>query len=275
MCTDHQIDEQSGTTTVTMNRRQIIQGLASGSVVAFAGAGVASCAYNAEIGRKQLLFVDNAQMAKLSASAWTDLLKKEKRITNSSANRRVENIGSRIVSAANQTQINWQYEVFDSDDLNAFVLPGGQVGVYRGLLDKVENDDQLAAVLGHETGHVTARHGAERYSQQIAAGVGGAVAQVAIAKSDTKYKRELAGVLGMGVTFGIILPYSRKHELEADRIGVDYMVKAGYRPQQAVELWKLMSTSGKQKPPEFMSTHPSDETRIRELEQHIMRMGYA
>ncbi len=268
-------DAPSGQTrTVTMDRRQLVQGLAAGTVVAFAG-GMAGCAYNESLGRQQLMLVDQGQIAQLSASAWQDVLKQEKRWANPAANRRVETVGKRITTAAGRTDLEWEYAVFDDDQLNAFVLPSGKVGVYRGLLETVKNDDQLAAVLGHETGHVSARHAAERYSQQVAAGVGGTVAQVAVAQSDTKYKNEIVQALGLGVTFGVLLPYSRKHELEADRIGVDYMHRAGYKPMEAVELWKLMQAQGGNKPPEFMSTHPAEGTRIRELEQHILRMGYA
>ena len=260
--------------STTLSRRDLVRGLAAGTIAVYA-APLASCAYNEELGRSQLVFVDDTQLAKLSLSAWEETLKKEKRVATGPVTKRVESIGQRIVKASGGDPAKWEYAVFDDKQLNAFVLPGGKVGVYKGLLDLVKNDDQLAAVIGHETGHVTARHGAERYSQQIAAGVSMAAAQVALDQTDSRHKREIAGVLGAGVTFGLILPYSRKHELEADRIGVDYMAKAGYKTREAISLWQLMSGTGTQKPPEFMSTHPSDQTRIQALEQHILRMGYA
>lgn len=261
------------THSARLNRRDLVRGLAAGTIAVYA-APLVGCAYNEELGRNQLMLVDDSQLAQLSLSAWADTLKKEKQVTDKAVVGRVRGVGDRIAKAAGRDNSTWEYAVFDDKQLNAFVLPGGKVGVYKGLLDLVKNDDQLATVIGHETGHVTARHGAERYSQSAAAGIGMTVAQVALDQGDVDHRKEIAAVLGAGVTFGLILPYSRKHELEADRIGVDYMAKAGYRTRESVELWKLMSKAGGNKPPEFMSTHPSDSTRIAMLEQHILRMGY-
>jgi predicted Zn-dependent protease len=262
------------THSTVLTRRDLVRGLAAGTIAVYA-APLASCAYNEELGRSQLLFVDDNQLAKMSLSAWDEALKKEKLVADPKYKARVEGVGKRLAKAAGRDTMAWEYAVFDDKQLNAFVLPGGKVGVYKGLLDLVKNDDQLAAVMGHETGHVMARHSAERYSQQMAATVGLAVGQVAIDQTDSKHKREIAGILGAGVTFGVLLPYSRKHELEADKIGVDLMAKGGYKTRESVELWKLMSAANTQKPPEFMSTHPSDTTRIRELEAYILQKGYA
>ena len=154
-------------------------------------------------------------------------------------------------------------------------LPGRQVAAYRGIMDLADNDAQLATVLGHETAHVTARHAAERYSQQMAVAAGTTLAAVALNESDSKYKGEIAAVLGAGVTFGIILPYSRLQELEADRVGVDYMARAGYPTREAITFWEKMAAEGGPRQPAFLSTHPAPETRMEQLRQHIRNMGYA
>ncbi len=258
--------------TVVMSRRELVKGLAAGSVVAF----TAGCATNPETGRSQLLFVSTEQLAQLSASSWTDLKRQERVSTDPRLNSQLQRVGARITSAAGRSNETWEYAVFDNDAKNAFVLPGRQVGFYKGIMDTADNDDQIATVLGHEVGHVTGRHAAERYSQTIAAAGATALAGVAVSQSDTRYKNEIAAVLGLGIQFGVLLPYSRKHELEADILGVDYMARAGYRPTEAVKFWKKMAADGGgQRPPEFLSTHPDPTTRIARLEQHIANMGYS
>jgi predicted Zn-dependent protease len=252
---------------VRLNRRQLVQGLASGSVVAFA----AGCSASPVTGRQQLILVSNEQLAQLSSGAWEEVKQKEKISRDPKLNNQLLRVGRKITVAAGQADKTWSYAVFDSKQKNAFVLPGRQVGFYSGLMNLADNDDQIAAVMGHEVGHVTGRHSAERYSQQIAAGIGLTAAGIALGDDN----KELAAILGAGVTFGIILPYSRKHELEADKIGVDYMARAGYDPMQAVAFWDKMNAGGGSRPPEFLSTHPSPETRMRELREYIRARGYA
>ena len=162
--------------------------------------------------------------------------------------------------------------MIESNQVNAFVLPGGQVAFYTGILDIMDNDDQIATVMGHEVGHVAGNHSAERASQQILAGVGLTAATIVAASSDRRHAGAIAAALGAGVTFGIILPYSRKHELEADRLGVRYMAGAGYEPDEALRFWDTMSKKGGNTI-EFMSTHPSDRTRIAAMRDEISRLG--
>lgn len=257
----------SGNKTINMSRRQLIAGLAAGTVTA--------CVTNPETGEQQFIIVSDSQLTQMAASTWNDAVSKGPISRDPARNARLQTMGRRIANAANRGKENWQYAVFDTDEKNAFVMPGGKVGFYRGMMDFADNDDQLAAVMGHETGHVTARHAAARYSQQIAAGVGLTVANVALSQTDWKHKQEIAAVLGAGVTFGVILPFSRKHELQADKLGVDYMYRAGYQPKQAVRLWEKMAASGGSRTPEFLSTHPSPETRIRELNDYITAKDYA
>lgn len=267
--------------TVTMSRRELITGLASGSVVAFSGAATSGCTTNEALGRRQLLLVSDGQLAQLAAQSWTQALQQSRQTSDAGLRRRVEGVGDRIVRAADQrfpsqnlTQNNWEFAVFDDDTVNAWVMPGGKVGFHTGLLDIMENDDQIATVMGHEAGHVVGRHAAERYSQQMAAQGGLALANVAMAAGDVQNRGMIAGILGAGVTFGVILPYSRKHEYEADRLGADFMVGADYRANEAVRFWDTMTQQSGQKPAEFMSTHPSDQNRINAMQSYVSRMGY-
>lgn len=262
--------------TVKMSRRDLVKGLAAGSVVAIAPA----CATNQATGRSQFLLVSNEQLAQLSAGSWTDLKRQTPVSNDPGYNSQLQRVGGRITTAANRrdgvSPVGWEYAVFDSDQVNAFVLPGRQVGFYSGLMDLADNDDQVATVFGHEVGHVTGRHAAERYSQTIAAAGATTLAAVALNETDTRYKNEIAAVLGVGIQFGVLLPFSRQHELEADRLGVDYMAEAGYRPTEALRFWeKMAAQGGGRRPPEYMSTHPLPSTRIQALDQHIRNMGYA
>lgn len=267
--------------TVTMSRRELITGLASGSVVAFAGTSVSGCATNEALGRSQLLLVSDGQLAQLAAQSWTQALQENRQTSDPALRRRVEAVGDRIVQAADQrfpqqnlTQNNWEFAVFEDDTVNAWVMPGGKVGFHTGLLDIMENDDQVATVMGHEAGHVVGRHAAERYSQQMAAAGGLALANVALEAGDVENRGLIAGILGAGVTFGVILPYSRQHEYEADRLGADFMVGADYRANEAVRFWDTMTQQSGQRPAEFMSTHPSDTNRIAAMQSYISAQGY-
>jgi predicted Zn-dependent protease len=251
--------------TVTMSRREIIRGLAAGTVVVLAP----GCTYNPELGRSQLLFVSADQMAQLAASAWTDLKKQEKLSTDTRYTSRVARVAPRVIQASGNNPSQWEVQVFDSKDLNAFALPGGRIGFYTGILDLMENDDQIATVMGHEVAHVNFNHSGERYSQSTLAQTGLTVAQVAV--SGSEHRDTILGVLGAGAVIGVILPFSRRHELEADKHGLRYMHRAGYNMDQAVRFWEQMTArkGGAGGPPEILSTHPSDATRMAQLQREI------
>lgn len=196
---------------IVISRRKLVQGLAAGSIVAVAG-----CARNQAIGRDQLLLVSEGQIAQMAASSWTQLKRQTKISKDRTLNRRLNTVGNRIVQTAGLQNQPWEFTVFDDDQANAFVLPGGKVGFYKGIFKRMKNDHHLATVMGHEVGHVTGKHAAERYSQQVAAGVVTTAAAVALEAGDVRGGAQIAGILGLGVQFGILLPYSRRHELEAD-----------------------------------------------------------
>jgi predicted Zn-dependent protease len=264
---------------VRLSRRGMIMGFASGSVFPF----ISGCATNLATGESQFLLVDDATIANMSATAWTDMKAQTPQTSNSKLKGRVLNIWDRTIQGAvKQGHVNpnaqWDVAVFDTDDVNAFVMPGNRVGVYRGITELTENDDQISSVLGHETGHVVGKHAEERYSVGVAAQIGLMAGQIAVASSEelSKYGSAIGALGGAAVQFGVILPYSRKHELQADKLGVDYMHNAGYDVKQSVRLWQLMGAQSQgQRPPEFMSTHPDPDRRAAELRNYINARGYA
>lgn len=264
---------------VRMSRRAIISGLAAGSVFPF----ISGCTTNAATGSSQFLLFGDDQVASMAAAAWTDMKAQTPQTSNTRLKNRVLGIWDRTIKgAAKEGHINpndqWEVAVFDTDDVNAFVMPGNRVGVYRGITELTENDDQISSVLGHETGHVVGKHAAERLSVSTAAQVGLMASQIVVASSDelSKYGTAIGALGGAALQFGVILPYSRKHELQADKLGVDYMHQAGYDVKQSVRLWELMDAQSKgERPPEFMSTHPDPQRRAEELRTYINARGYA
>lgn len=243
---------------VTMSRRRFVQAAATGSIVVLnSGCDTVSQAFTPS----------PQQMAQLATSAWADLKRTENVTNDRRYTSRMNRVAPRIISAAGGTPSQWDVEVFASDQLNAFALPGGKIGFYTGILDIMQNDDQIAAVMGHEVAHVFFNHAGQRYGRTAAAQAGLSVAQVALGSGQGAQVAMQA--LGLGAQYGVILPFSRQHELEADRYGLRYMNKAGYEMNEAVRFWENMSSKKSGAPPEILSTHPSDATRIAQLENEI------
>ena len=235
---------------------------------------LAGCA-TSPTGRSQLSFFGADRMSAMGEQSFAQI--KEKTPTDASAadNRFVECVANAITrvpgldEAANVDR--WDVVVFKSDQVNAFALPGGHIGVYTGLLGVASNGDQLAAVIGHEVGHVIADHPNERMSQQYAT-QGGLTALSAFlgGGGGGAGSQAIMSALGVGAQVGILLPFSRAQESEADTIGLELMARAGFDPRAAVQLWQNMSqASSGEKPSEFMSTHPSNEHRIQALQSHM------
>lgn len=217
-------------------------------------------------GRTQFAFMPDNQLNQMGLQAF-DSLKKENPV---STNQRYLQFAYCVANAiTREVGGNWEVVVFEDETLNAFALPGNKIGVHSGMIKFVDNQDQLAAIIGHEVGHVLARHSNERVSQQMAVSSGMTLIQ-AVAAPQTALGQTALGLLGVGAQYGVLLPYSRLHESEADTIGLDLMAKAGFDPRQSVTLWQKMSRAGDgQQPPEFMSTHPSHGTRIQELQNRL------
>lgn len=246
-------------------------------VVVALGSFLSGCTTVPETGRRQVMLLSPNQEAAMGLSAFAEIKDEEDISDDPIANARVQRVGQRIAQSVGRDLPNaeWEFVVFESDELNAFALPGGKVGVYTGILKIAETDAELAAVMGHEIAHVSSRHGAERTSQQLLVLGGALLTEVGMeAKDVSDEKRELIRtVYGLGTTVGVMLPYSRLHESEADAIGLRFAAGAGYDPRAAISFWRKMAAASKggMKPPEFLSTHPSDETRIKNLEQLMPR----
>jgi predicted Zn-dependent protease len=253
----------------TLSRRDIVLGLASGSLV------LAGCETNAVTGRSQFTAFapGDAQLAAMALDSWTEQKRTTPISRDPALNARLQRVGRRIAGVSGLTSVQWEFVVFDKPEKNAFVLPGGKVGFYKGLMDIARKDDHIAAVMGHEVGHVQARHAAERYSQQVGAQLAMAGAQVGL--QNAQNANAWLAALGLGAQVGILLPYSRLQESEADRVGVDNMHRAGYDVREAVYFWEIMAQQGGARPPTILSTHPSPQGRMQELRAYINARGYA
>ena len=217
-------------------------------------------------GRSQFMFLSDDQVNQMGLQAFNDLKQHKPVSTNNAYNQ----LASCIVGAiTHETGGKWEVVVFKDKSPNAFALPGNKIGIHTGMLALVDNQDQLAAVVGHEIGHVLAKHSNERASQKMAVSQGINIIQ-AVSAPQTAIGQTAIGLLGVGAQYGILMPYSRTHESEADIIGVDLMAKAGFDPRQSIGLWQKMEQASQgQQPLEFMSTHPSHATRIQDLKNHI------
>lgn len=215
-------------------------------------------------GRTQVMLMPEAQMDQMGVAAFDDLKKNGKVNNDAATNRYVVCVANAITTALPpKDQRAWEVVVFEDDSANAFALPGGKIGVNTGLLKVAVDQNQLAAVIGHEVGHVLAQHGNERMSLEMATQTGAQLVGAILA--DTNEKPLLMAAMGVGIHYGMKLPYSRTHEAEADIIGLDLMARAGFNPNASVQLWRNMSEQSNGAPPEFMSTHPANATRIEGL----------
>lgn len=211
--------------------------------------------------------VSDEQVAEMAAPAWQKMRAETPESTNASYKQAARTISSRLLAAAGHDPSQWEVVVFQGEQANAFALPNGKIGVYEGMFNTAENDAQLAAVLGHEIAHVEQDHSAERVNSQMATELGVQVAGALLGASAGGNPELVAGLLGAGAQYGLILPYGRNQELEADRLGLLLMAKAGYDPRQSIELWRNMGKAGGAAPPAFLSTHPGHDQRIEQLQQ--------
>jgi len=240
---------------------------------------ITGCA-TSPMGRKQFILIGDQQMNEMGIASFQKMKTSAKVSHSPKTKRYVECVANAIIAelpAMWQSQA-WEIAVFADDSANAFALPGGKIGVHTGLLKVAKNQNQLATVIGHEVAHVLSRHGAERVSQQmglqLALETSNAISQSKM--NNQGNQKMLMSALGLGAQFGVLLPFSRSHESEADLYGLDLMARAGFDPRQSVNLWQNMdAASGGNRPPQFMSTHPNPDKRIEKLAaymQHALLM---
>jgi predicted Zn-dependent protease len=233
---------------------------------------ICGCATVAHTDRTQLMMVSEENEVAMGNEAWQQVMASEKLSTDAEKIHTVERIGGNIVKSLGTTanKYPWEFKVIESDTANAFALPGGKVAVYSGLFKYAANDAELAAVMGHEIAHVIARHGAERMSHQMALQVGGAIAAAFMQESQVQNMDLWMQAYGVAANVGAILPYSRKHEYEADYLGLLYMAKAGYDPRAAIAFWNKFSDPSKESAlTAFLSTHPMSSDRIQEMNRRM------
>ncbi len=223
-------------------------------------------------GRSQLQLLSEPEEMRMGLQAYREILRKSRISRDPVANEMVTRVGTRIAAATGRTDYAWEFKVIDDNrQVNAFALPGGKVAVYTGLLPVARDDAGLAAVLGHEIAHVIARHGGERISQELLVQTGLTATMAALSRGDPQTVRSVGSLLGAGAAVGLVLPWSREQESEADHLGLIFMAKAGYDPHAALDLWHRMgeASRGSGEPPEFLSTHPSHGTRLKQIEQWL------
>lgn len=231
-------------------------------------------------GRKQLSLVPESEMISLGLTSYEQFLKENPLSTDRNSSAMVKEVGSNISAAVNSyfnshnlgdrlQGYQWEYNLVESKVANAFCLPGGKVVVYTGLLPITQDKNGLAVVMSHEIAHAVARHGNERMSQQLLVQLGGVALSTAVKDKPEQTQGIYNSVYGVGTQVGLMLPYSREHEYEADKMGLIFMAMAGYNPETAPAFWERMSSAGGQTPPEFMSTHPSNENRIKKIKSAI------
>lgn len=232
-------------------------------------------------GRKQMLLVSNNEVMTLSLEQYSEFMKTAPISTDKANTALVQKVGRNIANAVETymrsngyenelSSYAWEFNLVKSNEVNAFCMPGGKIVVYEGILPITQNETGLAVVLGHEVAHAVAKHANERMSQQIATQYGTSAIGTALSTSSAGVQQAASAALGLGTQYGILLPYSRKQELEADNLGLIFMAMAGYDPSQAEAFWVRMSQkAGGNKPAEFTSTHPSDETRIEKIREDL------
>jgi len=243
-----------------------------------------ACSRNAITGRKQLTLYPESEITQAATEQYRQFLSQNK-VVSPSANRDAEmvrRVGQRIAAAITQyytkqglaneiSGYEWEYNLVDSKEVNAWCMPGGKIVVYTGLLPITQNEAALAVVVGHEVTHAVAKHGNERLSQGMLQQLGGVALATALSSQPVETQNLLMAAYGAGSEVGILLPFSRNQEYEADKFGLYYTAMAGYNPREAIELWKRMEAASKSsaRPPEFMSTHPSEGNRIKRLEEYM------
>ena len=256
------------------------------SALLLAAALLVACATVPITGRKQLSLISDGEMHTMSFQQYEQVIAESRLSSDAEATAMIKRVGGRIQAAVEKyfhehgmsgelDGYAWEFNLIESDEVNAWCMPGGKVAFYTGILPVCQDDVGVAVVMGHEIAHAIAEHGGERMSHQMAVQMGGIALSEAVKTKPEETQAIYMSAFAVGTHYGAMLPYSRKHESEADHIGLIFMAMAGFDPREAPKFWERMSAGGGGKPPEFMSTHPADATRIRELNDHMAEaLGY-
>ena len=228
---------------------------------------------NPETGRQSKVGMTVEQEAALGFQSYRQVLAQSRTINSGPQYEMVKGVASRLAAATGKSGdgFEWQVSLVDEDKVNAFCLPGGKIVVFSGILPVAQSPEGLATVMGHEMAHATSRHGAQRVFQQNLTQTAMTGLAVSLADMDYEKQRAIMGALGAGAQYGILMPFGRQHETEADEIGLMYMARAGFDPQESLRFWQRMERAGGAGPPEFLSTHPSHGTRIQQLQAVMPR----
>ncbi len=231
-------------------------------------------------GRKQLLLMPESSMMAMSFNQYDEFLKESKVSADKKNTDMIKRVGTRISKAVEEYMsqhglashlegYSWEFNLVDDPQINAWCMPGGKVVFYTGILPYCQDENGIAVVMGHEIAHAVARHGNERMSQQMVTQFGAELGNAMMSEKSAEAQAIFSTLYGVGSQLLVALPYSRNHETEADKMGLIFMAMAGYNPETAVEFWQRMAASGGQKPPQFLSTHPSDQTRVSDLQKFM------
>lgn len=263
----------------TLLLRQVRSGLAL--LLLSVTVGLNGCQKVPVTGRTQMNLISPDRMMKTSLKQYERFLKKSDVVTGTKRSRQLKTVGKDIATAVEDylkdngyknriKDFKWEFNLIDKQAVNAWAMPGGKIAFYQGIMDVCQNKNGIAVVMGHEIAHAIARHGNERMSQMLAAKLGGKALSVALGEEPSVTRNLVLQAYGLGARVGMMLPFSRKHESEADQIGLVFMAMAGYNPREAVDFWQRMrAESDKEKPPAFLSTHPPTEDRIKNLKSHM------
>jgi len=255
-------------------RRSFLLAALAGSLL------VVACATVPVTGRKQLSLIPAGQMQSMSYQQYSEVIQSSSLSPDAAQTAMVRRVGARIQHAVEQYMAQqglqahldgyaWEFNLIESDEVNAWCMPGGKVAFYTGIMPICRDETGIAVVMGHEVAHAIAEHGGERMSQGLLAQMGGLALSEALASKPAETQQLWMTAFAVGAQYGALLPYSRLQESEADQMGLIFMAMAGYDPREAPAFWERMSAAGGGQPPEFLSTHPSDETRIRKLNEHL------
>ena len=239
-----------------------------------------SCSRAPITGRRQVIAISSNQMSQLAANSYQEILSKTGVSENQEYANQVSRVGKHISEAVQKyleaeghkdllKNIEWDFKVLKDSNVNAFAMPGGKVAFYEGIMPVCDSDAGVAVVMGHEIAHIIARHSAERMTQALALQMGGLALNIALKEKPEKTRQLALAAFGIGSQVAIALPFSRTHEKEADELGLYFLAYAGYDPMEAPKFWEKMMTAGKQAPPEFLSTHPSDANRIKAMKKNM------